>query len=381
VRSSFVHADQHAIVFHPQYNGTTNRAMFVTNDGGVYRTDNALAEPARGIEATCDTRSNLRFVRLNNNYGVTQFYHGAVYPDGRAFIAGAQDNGTLRGSLDKGSDGWLRVAGGDGGHVAIDPENPKIVYAESQEGTFYRTMDGERFALANTGLEDEFLFITPFALDPNESRRLWIGGTRLWRTDNRGDLWVPASTALSGKVSAIAIAPGMSGRVLAGTNAGDIVRSDSATGADGATQWTAAHPRDGFVSSIVFDPANPNVAYATYAGFGGAHVWMSIDGGATWSSRDGSGDGALPDIPVHSIAIDPTRPERLYLGTDLGVFVSTNGGERWAVENTGFAAVVTEAVVIAQGARGPAVYAFTHGRGAWRAELVLPGPRQRGVRK
>ncbi|HEX8409330.1 MAG TPA: hypothetical protein VF883_10720, partial [Thermoanaerobaculia bacterium] len=102
------------------------------------------------------------------------------------------------------------------------------------------------------------------------------------------------------------------------------------------------------------------------AGFGGQHVWVSNDSGATWTPIDGN----LPDIPVHSIAIDPTRNARLYLGTDLGVFVSLDRGATWAVENTGFANAVTETVLIARGADGPAIYAFTHGRGAWRADLV-----------
>ena len=62
--------------------------------------------------------------------------------------------------------------------------------------------------------------------------------------------------------------------------------------------------------------------YATYGNFGGAHVYRSIDGGATWQSIDGSGSTGLPDIPVHSIVVDPDDSQRLYLGTDLGVMVS-----------------------------------------------------------
>ena len=139
--------------------------------------------------------------------------------------------------------------------------------------------------------------------------------------------------------------------------------------------WQSSKPRDGWVSWIAFDPFDAAVVYATYAGFGGTHLWKSTDGGATWSPLGSD----LPDIPVHSIAVDPARRERLYLGTDLGVFVSLDGGAHWRVENTGFAAVVTETVVIGQGARGPAVYAFTHGRGAWRAELS-PRDRRRAVR-
>ena len=75
--------------------------------------------------------------------------------------------------------------------------------------------------------------------------------------------------------------------------------------------------------------ASQDVVYATYGNFGGAHVFRSTDGGATWQSIDGSGAGALPDIPVHSIVVDPDDSQRLYLGTDLGVMVSIDGGRTW----------------------------------------------------
>ena len=69
------------------------------------------------------------------------------------------------------------------------------------------------------------------------------------------------------------------------------------------------------------------MVYATYGNFGGAHVFRSIDNGETWQSLDGSGPTGLPDIPVHSIVVDPDDRQRLYLGTDLGVMVSIDGGQ------------------------------------------------------
>ena len=60
------------------------------------------------------------------------------------------------------------------------------------------------------------------------------------------------------------------------------------------------------------------------------------------------------------MVVDPNQSTRLYLGTDLGVFVSVDGGTTWAVENSGFANVVTESLSI----RGRNLFAFTHGRGA-----------------
>ena len=382
LQPSFVHADQHVIAFHPQYDGVANQTIFFTNDGGVYRTDNANAPLGSGTLTACHPEdSKVAFTSLNNTLGVTQFYHGAVYPDGTRYLGGAQDNGTVLGYDSLGVNGWMMQWGGDGGYVAVDPSDQRTMYFESQNAEIIRFSGTNVVDVAATlRNNDTFLFITPFVIDPARPTRLWIGGTRLWRTENRGDQWTQASTVLNGQVSAIAIGIQHAGRVLAGTNHGDVVHNDDAPNATGTTAWSAAHPRDGFVSSIAFDPTNDDVVYATYAGFGGgAHVWKSIDGGVTWSPLDGSGAGALPDIPTHSLAIDPTRPSRLYLGSDLGIFVSNDGGGQWMVENTGFASVITEFVTIAPGERGPAVYAFTHGRGAWRAELV-EGRRRRAVR-
>lgn len=377
-----VHADQHNIVFHPRYDGTSNQTLFLTNDGGVYRTDNARAAVARGPGVTCRPDSSaIAFTSLSNELGVTQFYHGAVFPDGKRFLGGAQDNSTLIGDSANGTR-WQSRVGGDGGYVAVDPADPQRVYAEYQYANLFRSDDGgnEFKFSARRGLDDEFLFVTPFTLDPNQTSRLWIGGRRLWRTDDRGANWHAASTALTGQMSAIAVAPRLSDRVIAGTTTGAIYSNNAATTATAASVWTRVQPRDGWVSSLNFDPNDASILYATYAGFGGRHVWKSIDGGATWSAIDGTGNGELPDIPVHSLAVDPTRGGHLYLGTDLGVFVSVDGGAHWNVEQTGFASVVTEWVTIAQGARGPAVYAFTHGRGAWRAELAPEG-RRRAVRR
>jgi photosystem II stability/assembly factor-like uncharacterized protein len=381
----YLHADQHVIRFHPQYDGVTNTTVFFGNDGGIARTENALATIPTGRDAICvDKRSAMAFEGLNSNYGVTQFYHGAVFPDGRQFIAGAQDNGTVVGNTDTGPDSWTMVAGGDGGYVAIDA-NSSMVYASSQWGNVLYAVGPNlrtRFNSMTGGLEeDDFLFIAPFTLDPQVGRTVWMGGTSLWKT-NSFNRWGRASAKVPNDAKISAVAAATSDRVVAGTTAGDIIRNDQATSSNVDTVWASTRPRAGFVSSLAFDPADSNVVYATYAGFGGgAHVWRSTDFGATWTPIDGSGDGALPDIPVHSLAVDPTRRDRLYLGTDLGVFVSLDGGQTWSVENSGFAAVVTETVVIARGVSGPAVYAFTHGRGAWRAELTVPvGPKRRGVR-
>src|SRR4051812_10916486 len=368
--NGFAHADQHALVFRPQYDGTRNQILMVAGDGGVYRTDHARAAVARGGAAPCDSaRSAVRWTSLDHGYGVTQFYAGAVFPGGASYLGGAQDVGTVVGGDAAGPEGWRPVLGRDGGFVAIDPAHPQTVYAESDHLSFVKSTDGgNTFISAVEGIGGGFFpYIAPFALDPRDGQRLWLGGDSLWTTDDGAGHWHRASPALGANaldlVSAVAVSPHDDGHVLAGTSQGLIVRSDSASSA--TPLWSPVHPRDGFVSSLVFDPVDPLVVYATYATFGGAHVWKSVDGGTAWQSLDGTGGSRLPDLPAHSLVIDPRHPQRLYLGTDLGVFVSLDGGATWAVENTGFAHVVTESLVLAP----PFLFAFTHGRGVWRAAL------------
>lgn len=385
---SFAHADQHHIAFHPDYDGVTITRMYTAGDGGIFVTDNPGAQTARSVAGICSpSASRVAFRDLNNNMGITQFYHGTPFPGGERYVGGTQDNGTLRGDDVRGPQRWLWILGGDGGYNAVDPTSPNIVYAESQRFGFAKSIDGgASFEDAVAGINDQgFLFITPFAMDPNEPRRLWTGGFRLWRTDDGAAFWNPASRYPlgPGQVSAIAVEPGNSQRVVVGTSQGDVYHTDNALDADRNSVWRSTRPRAGFISSLAFEPGAPGIVYATYAGFGGPHVWRSEDFGASWTPLDGSGDRSLPDIPAHSLVIDPGNTHRLYLGTDLGVFTSVDRGATWMVENTGFANVVTEWLAIGDGPDGGhRIFAFTHGRGAWRVELLpdLPGPRTSGGR-
>jgi subtilisin-like proprotein convertase family protein len=364
----YSHADQHAIVFHPQFNGTTNRTMFVGNDGGLFRTTDSRAATATGPTATCSTNNgSVTWTSLNNGYGVTQFYHGVPYPNGTTYFGGTQDNGTVRGT-DGSPNAWTDLIGGDGGYVAVDSTNTNVLYGETTGISIRKSTDGGvNFASATTGISDQGLFINPFIMDPGNSQRLWTGGSRMWRTTNAAGSWTQASATLGGNVSAIAVSPSDGNYVLAGSANGFIARTDIGLSSTAATTWLTSTPRSGYVSWVTFDPTNRNIAYATYSNFGGTHVWRSTNGGATWTGIDGSGATGIPDIPVHSIIVDPSNTSRLYVGTDLGVFVSLNSGATWAVENTGFANVVTES--LAMNGSGSNLFAFTHGRGAWRMSL------------
>ncbi len=366
--SRYVHADQHAIVFHPQFNGSSNRRMFVGNDGGIFRTENARAQTATGNRAPCSpSSSGVTWASLNAGYAVTQFYHGAAFPNGLRYLGGTQDNGVIMGSDTVGVNGWREVLEGDGGYVAVDPINSNIVYAETTWLSLMKSTDGgTSFRPATTNINREgFGFIVPFAMDPSDSNRLWIGGPQLWRTKNGAETWTPGSARLNGTVTAIAVAQDDGNFVLAGTDQGNLHRTTTGLNSTGDTIWTDLRPRQATVSSVAFDPTNRDIAYATYTNFNGKHVYRTLNGGLNWHAIDLT----LPDIPVNCIIVDPTNPQRLYIGTDIGVYTSPDGGATWAVENTGFAHAPVEWLSVSSFGGTAHLFAFTRGRGAWRVPL------------
>jgi uncharacterized protein (TIGR03437 family) len=292
----------------------------------------------------------------------TRFDHGAVSADGVKLFGGARGLGLMR----RVEDEWRLVRRGDGGAVAFDPRDGEVVYAAPSGLAVGKSRDGgATFVEAVNGLNDAGLFIAPLVIDPHDTQRLWTGGRSLWRTDDGAEHWQRASRELGGteaaRVSAIAVAPGDGNRLLAGTSEGEIYWTVNALAAGPGDLWPVVRPRAGFVSSLTFDPANGQTAYATYATWGGAHVWRSVDGGASWLALD----GGLPDMPVHCLVVDPLASERLWIGTDLGVFVSVDGGQTWMAEQTGFDETPVESLAVSATESGSSLFAFTSGRGVW----------------
>ena len=373
---NYAHADSHAITFHPKYNGDSNRQMFVASDGGVARTNDARAAVGTTLASICGepVENQIRWTSLNNGYQVTQFYHGAVYPDAATYFGGTQDNGTVRGAA-SGGQNWGTINGGDGGYVAVNQTNTNILYSENTGKSLQRSANGgDTWASIHGGVTEaagNFQFIHPFAMDPTNSDRMWYGGAFAWRSNNGGTNWTRVSNSFAARIASWGISTSDPNRVYVGvqnlgtTTSGRVFTTSAATTLAGPVTWASAQPRQGYVSSVGVDPANPLIAYATYSTYNTTtqlgHVFKTIDGGTTWSRIDLT----LPDMPVHSVVVHPTQPDTLYIGTDLGVFVTLNGGVEWMRENTGFANVIVEHLEINNGR----LFAFTHGRSAWSVAL------------
>lgn len=112
----------------------------------------------------------------------------------------------------------------------------------------------------------------------------------------------------------------------------------------------------------------------TVSGTGAPHVWYSGNGGVSWVARS----NGLPDAPASTIVIDPDNENRWWVGTDVGVFVTTNAGVSWSPMNTGLPRVVVTDLSLHR--TTGLLRAATYGRGIWERQATDPRIWFRGLR-
>lgn len=314
---------------------------------------------------------------------ITQFYAGTVDPSNPAVLyGGTQDNFTLKTTA--GPSAWFPILGGDGFQVVVDPVNPNVVFAEYQFGCYgtgprRSTNGGASFGAAASGFvsSDRFNWNTPIEMNPGNHNVLLVGSHRVYRSTNNGlgystispDLTTaPVAQVVYGTITTLAISPADTSLYYAGTDDGQVWRSMNRGGA--WTNVSAALP-DRYVTRVVADPADPDVVYVTLSGFGLdeplAHVYRSDDRGDTWSSISSN----LPDIPANDLIVDPADPQTLYLGTDVGVYATRNGGAGWFPLGAGMPVQTIFDLTLHAPSR--TLVAATHGRSQWTLDLnALP---------
>ena len=307
------HVDHHALAFHP----TNPDYLLEGNDGGI----------------NISTDAGVNWTKIAE-LPVTQFYEiGIDKNNPQRLYGGTQDNGTLR-TLTGALNDWERIYGGDGFYVVVDHTNPDIIYAESQYGNLGKsTNGGNNFSSATSGISGSTNWSTPVVMDPNNNQVLYYGAERLFRTTNSAASWSAISPDLTpifytrlGTITTVAVAPSNSNVIWAGTDAGNVWVST-----DYGANWnevTGTLPLR-WVTRVVADYNDENVAYVTFSGLKWTdpqpHVFRTSDQGQNWSDISGN----LPDAPINAFAVDPYRPNVIFVGTDLGAYYSTDTGQNW----------------------------------------------------
>jgi len=383
------HADHHFIAAHPAFNGTTNKTVFFCNDGGIYTTDD-ISTVGNDPELP---RVN-GWTELNNTYGATQFYGGAGNVSTGTIIGGAQDNGTLRFTSVGGSEQWTPMFGGDGGYCAADPSDPNYFYGEYVFLNVHRSTDGGANAEFISGQfwdgaqwrwkpvpyrisdarNQNALFIAPFILDPNDPNRILGGGIALWRTNDAktpntnsaGPMWTPIKDSVGSPISAITVAQGNPDLIWVGHANGEVYKTADGTKANPIWQKvdrTGPKPLSAnrYCTRITIDPKALNTVYITFGGYTTSNVWKTTDGGLEWYNLG----NALPEAPVRSLVIHPRNSKFLYMGTEVGVFASEDGGLTWSPTNEG----PTNCSIDELFWMGETLVCATHGRGMFKIDL------------
>jgi photosystem II stability/assembly factor-like uncharacterized protein len=341
-----VHVDHHDARYQP---GSPNK-LWIATDGGVFQT----------------TDDGDSWADRNAGLGTFQFYDICVaQSDPTRLVGGTQDQGTdVRPG---GSNFWNDGLDGDGMVCVIDPFNEDIIYGELQFGQIHKTFDGgENWENIENGLPPGAgSFYTPLDIDHGNPQKLWTmratSGAGTWRTSNGGANWIPVNTIPAKSISISRVQGSLvwilDDDVLYTLNQGiDWIPAAPFPFPTGNPFRVFAHPTDSTSAFVTFTSYAPSLA----------RVARTTDFGASW--EDVTGD--LPDLPVRAIAVDPLAPAHWFIGTDLGVWVTTNGGASWLPYSAGLPNAVVWDLEIQEAAR--TITAGTHGRGAWTVQITPP---------
>jgi hypothetical protein len=354
-----VHQDTQSMLVNPS-NGND---VIIGTDGGVWR--------------TLDGGNS--FSNLNGNLNVTQFYAiGVDAMNPNQICGGAQDNSSL---ARNDSNVWqLQSVTGDGFVCHINPLDPDYAYIASYPsngypsirksttglfGSFFPTSGGSNGIIQG----DRAGWVTPYILDPVNPETLYLGTHRIYKSTDHGSNWTqvgPGDITNSGSATVRALEVN---RVFP-----DIVFSGASNGTtywsqDGGINWlniTAGLPARG-IGDIAGDPTNPNRAFAVVGGFNTPHLW-EFNNGVGWIAR---GEADLPNVPHNSVLM--LTDQDIMVGTDTGIFRSTDGGQTFVPYMVGMpqGTVVTDLKYNEQQAL---VTAGTYGRGAWQVQAGVLTP-------
>jgi len=360
------HADHHMIMSDPNYNGSTNKKVYFSNDGGVYRADD--------VTVVNGNSSNNGWSNLNNGLSITQFYCAAGI-SGSKITGGTQDNGSLLQSIGSTSN-WQAHFGGDGGFSGVSKHATNAgeyyYFGEYVYLQIHRSDNGAQGDyIYDHGLNDANTnnanFIAPFMIDPNNDSTMLAGGLSFWRsanvsTANPNDItWTSIKSSIGEKISQITVAEGSSDVILVGYNNGEIYKTTNGTSV--SPTWTQVHTSNGkFVLALMIDKSDTNILYAGWGGFASGNLKKSINGGVSWTDIS----GGLPETPMRSIVRNPTNPDYLYVGTEVGIFTSEDQGAHWFTTNDGPANVSVDKLFWYD---STTLIAATHGRGVFRINL------------
>ena len=372
---SAVHVDHHGIVILPQDEATNAFEIISINDGGVYYSG--------------DSGTTWRYA--GRYYNSTQFYGVDKRPGIDQYVGGMQDNGTWRSYANaSAARGWLPILGGDGIDAEWHARDGSLMlitlprsrifrsttlgrtWVESSPESFGRTGVGQALtALANSDKDPDIVYT--------------IGPSGIWRSEDFGVSWrlIPMAEEewiggfpVSGKIRIseanpsvvwagfrLDDTPPVTGTVQVSRDRGHVFQPVSVPdfAPEAPLSGLSTHPRDGDTGYVLFSaPYRPKILRTTDFG----ETWTDLSGFA--ESQDGTSTNGFPDVAVFDLLVMPHDTDILWAATEIGIFVSEDGGGSWQYSDFGLPAVSIWRLRLVDSQ----ILAATHGRGIWTVDLA-----------
>ena len=442
------HSDHHSLWINPR-NGNH---LIIGNDGGI---DVSYDQGATWEEIS--TMPTGQFYAISADMRKPYYVCGGLQDNGSWCGPSAVRSNTGGLITD-----WYRIGGGDGFYTANDPTDWTIGYVESQDGSTNRynlrtgvtesirprgpgsgrggggagvsteptptsqaqqaqqaqppaqqplpgpapagggrgaSPLGNVFPPPPPGTNFRFYWSTPFILSPHDPRVVYLGGERLFRSNNRGETWtasedltnnigrndrpimgVPGSAPMASKhdgaasysnIVTISQSPAIAGIVWVGTNDGNVqVSRDGGATFTNVAGAVPGVPKETHVSRVEASHFHPETAYVTFDGHRTndhkPYVFKTTNLGKTWTSIAAN----LPDGNVNVIREDPRNPNLLYLGTEYAFYVSLDGGRKWNRFMNGLPTVRIDDILVHP--RDNDLIVGTHGRSIYIIDDITP---------
>jgi len=376
-----VHPDIHNIQTFSSAEGTFN--FVIATDGGIYKTK----------EEDFPGEDNGDWQHSAFGYNTTQFYGVDKAPKISKYIGGTQDNGSWvsinTNPDDKGL--YVQIIGGDGFDAFWSYQEPNLVIGSVFNNIFRRSVDGGvTWADATGGLGDNDEETAPFfstiAGHKAKGKILYtVGVTGVWKTSNFAESW--SSIPINSKwifediiTSSQTVVVSEANPSIVWAGGGMTADINLHVSTDGGSSFSIVNnvaDTLGGISRIATHPTEPNTAYVLFSFAQYGKIFRTEDLGETWTDISGFNGGeesttGFPDITVYSMLVLPHEPKTLWVGTEVGIYESTDNGSSWHLLPGNFPATAVWKLL----AVDDQVIAATHGRGIWSVtipELDWPG--------
>ncbi|MFC4720869.1 glycosyl hydrolase [Geojedonia litorea] len=376
------HGDNHHLWIHP-YN---NKVMINSNDGGANVSNNGGQS-----WSTQENQPTAQFYRVITDNQVPYMVYGGQQ-DNSAIAIASRTNGAGIDWKD-----WYSVAGGESAFIAFDPDDPKVVYGGTYQGNISKWTKASNeqksikeypelgLSIAPKDSKFRYNWNAPIITSPHNRTTIYHAGNVVFKSTNEGISWTAVSPDLTknevdkhgpgggpytneaaggenyNTITALVESQHEVGVLYAGTDDGLVHITKN-----GGQSWTNITPKgiqDGIINSIDVSEHNSATAYIVVMRYKSMdlnpYIFKTSDYGQTWTKivnglNDPNGFGRV-------VRADKKQKGLLYAGTETGLYISTDDGQKWQNLQLGMPVVPINDLII----QDNDLVAATSGRGFW----------------